>query len=391
MKTTILAALFAVSFQFTNPCSPENQGRQAGPNDQVVDVEIAYPKFTDKPRVFEARGVFDVSGTIQVRANASGAVEKLYVSEGDRVQKDDPVLSLSNSDLLDQIEMKRNRIKEYNARLNLTRSKVEYGGDVNPSVTHDEVEFLDEEPLDKPIEKDYSNDYGEPPRTQRALALVLENLIDRVTKEAEVLDKRLLALNHTSSEGGVVTQTYFSEGNKVEFQDVLMEISKTDPMTITFTLPGDLANFVNKRSKVEVVPVEAPEVLGTGRVFFLSPNIDPATKTIKVKAHVSNEKDLIKGGQEAKIKVTSNRMDRVLELPKAAVVNEGKKNFIFIVRGEQARIIEVKDVFPADGNKVAVKANISIDDPVIISFPEDLKNGSFVNATESKPAVEIRE
>lgn len=386
MKPYALIALLALSLQFSNPCSSKNTGSQPTPQDEVFEVDVLSTKFTNKPRVYDVSGTFDFGEMVEIKANADGTLDKLYISVGDRVEKGDPVFNLANSDLVDEIELKRARIKEYNSRITLAESKIDDAdaNDTTPTITQDDIEFLDEDPVDKPIEKNFdapetNGTQTASPRTQRALALVLENLIERLTKEAEVLDKRLLALNHTTPIDGVITQTFFSEGNKAKMQDTVVQIATTNPMTVTFDLPENLANFVNKRTKIEIVLEGAGDTPNpTGRVFFISPNLNEDTKTITLKAHVDNPTALIKGGQTAIVKVISNKMDRVLKLPTSALIKEDKKNFVFIVQGQKARLIEIKNVVEQNDEFVLVQANLSVGDLIVTNPSDDLKNGSFV-------------
>lgn len=391
MKSYFILSILALSFQFANPCSSENHGGQTpGPNDTVAEVTVLPAHFKDHAQTIEVDGKFDYADILDVRAQTSGTLEKFFVNVGDTVQTNDPLFSLTSQETQEQIELKTVRVKEYQARLALAQSKVENEPNGNQATTTDDVEFLDEEPQDAPIEKNFDNTPKETPQTQRALVLLLQASIDKLNLEIETLEKRKLELSHMSPTAGVVLEKYFAEGGPVQFQDVVVKVAKTEPLSVTFELPEDVANFVSKQSGVTVSPIDSPNTLGQGQVYYISPNLDDTTKQLQIKAHVSNNQFSIKGGQKANVTVSTNKMDRILLLPESAIVTQDNKNFVFIVVGQQARLLELKDIKPQSDGEVAVQANLNIDDRIIEHPPEDLKSGDFVKVIESGAAIEKR-
>ena len=390
MKPYFLLAIIALSFQFANPCSSENHGQTPGPTDTVADVTVLPAHFKDHAQTVSVDGIFDYAETVDIRAQAGGTLEKLFVNVGDTLNVNDPVFNISAIETQEQIELKTARVKEYQARLGLAQSKVENEGNSGQATNTADVEFLDEEPQDAPIEKNFDNAPKETPQTQRALVLVLQASIDKLNLEIETLEKRKLELNQVSPVAGVVLEKYFTDGGPIKFQDIVLKTAQTEPMSVTFELPEDVVNFVSKQSAVTVSPIDSPNTLGVGQVYFISPQLDENSKTIQLKAHVSNTQFLIKGGQKANITVATNKMDRILLLPQTAIVTQDDKSFVFIVVGQQARLVELKELKPQDNNEVAVQVNLNIDDRIIAQPPETLKNGDFVKVLDSGAAIEKR-
>lgn len=385
---SIVLPLIALSFSFVNPCSQKIDTDAEIPDTETVfDVDVIYPKFKSVPRLHEVDGTFDVSETIIITASAQGSIDQILVSVGDIVQKDDPLVQISNTDITDRIDLLRAKVKEYDARLKVAKAKIVGAGHEEGSVTVEETSFLDDEPIDDPATPTRFGNANEPkviPQTQKALVDVLAAQIERANKEADALDKKLLELTLLSPTGGVVMKTLVSESNKVSEKDPLMEISKINPLSVSFHLPEDVASFVDKNSAVTVSPVEAPEVTGQGQVYFINPDIDKQTSSILLKAHVSNENSLIKGGQKAKVKVATRRMDRMVEVPKNVLIYEDTQVFLFTVQGKRAKLVEVKTGNQtADGN-IQVTGDVHSEDPIIINRPSELENNSYVKMKEEE-------
>lgn len=379
-----MPALLAVSFTFVNPCDQPPDDAAPRPDDTVFDVTVVYPEFQSVPRTHTVPGTFDPSEVDTVTANATGTVAQLFVGEGDTVAKDDPVVALGSTHLLDLIDIKRARVKELSARLEELKTRLAHTGGSDEPVTIEDTVFLDEEHIDEPVQKPFG-DAGKPrptPKTLKALAELIETQMDRLEKEANVLDRKLLSLTQNSPVNGVVTATFVSEGNKVNEGDKLVAISQTNPMSVTFYLPDTVASFVDKHSTVTVWPADNPKAKGTGTVYFIDPNIDTQTGRIKVKAHVSNENGLIKGGQKAKVRVATRKMDRVIVLPKRVLYHEEGKKYVFTVAHKKAKLVQVTTGEETQDGKIQIFGELRVDDPIIIDRPLELKHNSFVKIVE---------
>lgn len=373
--------LIAMSFTFVNPCDKAPAGpKKPGANDTVYDVKVIYPKFTSVPQRHTVDGVFDVSETVNVMATAPGEVEQLYVDVGDVVTKDDPIISLTNTQLTDLIDLKRAKVKELQARLKQAQAKLNITGGEDLPVTIEDTLFLDEEPvIEEPTAKPYGDaNRVQKPATLKALAEVLETTIDSINKQTDVLDRKLLNLTHNSPIGGVVTKKFVAESNPVKEKDHLVEISKTDPMSVSFELPEKMASFIDKHSSVKVSPIDATEVTGSGTVYYIDPNLDSGNETIKVRAHVSNEDGRIKGGQKAKVRVATRKMARVIVLPKTVLYYEDDKPFVFTIHKEQAKLVSVTTGEENEDGTIQIFGDLRIDDPIIIDRPVELKHNSYV-------------
>lgn len=380
----------ALSFTFANPCSQKEPQNQTPKGDDIIyDVSVIYPEFVSVPKTYNTEGVFDFSEVTTVTAKFKGEVDQVFVNEGDAVAVDDPLVSLSNLEIIDIVDIKRAKVREYTARLKETQEKLaEFGNEDQPASMED-TSFLDEEPGDEAIEKDYGSQATPPerPRSLKAMAEMLETLVDGKTKEADLWDKRLLDLNHLSPVNGVVTKKIVSEGNTVSEKDPLIEIVQTDPMSVTFNLPQDEASFVDKHSDVKVSPLDAPETQGTGQVYYIDPGLSTGTDNIQVRAHVSNDENKIKGGQKASVMVTTRKTNRVILLPKNILFYENDKKFVFIVFRERAKLVEVTTGDEDAKGNIQIFGDLRVDDPIIIDRPLELRHNSFVKIHETKEAT----
>lgn len=379
LKNILLIPFVVGFFTFSNPCSQRAayQPERPAEGEAVFEVDVINPKYAETPRTYDVEGEFEESEIDFVTARYSGIIDEVFVNEGDAVVEADPIIAISSEELLDQVDIKRAKIKEFTARLNLAKAKLTTMPSPDTPVSSDDVTFLDEEPAMTPPTK-----IGEPaeqPKTLQELADTLEALVERYTTEADALDKVLLDLHHKSPVAGTIMEILFTKGNRVKDQDKLVSIARTNPMSVSFAVPQDVASFVDKTSRVRITLLDAPDVSADGTVYFVSPDLDPVNKSIELKAHVENSGDRIKGGQKARVKLATNKKDLALIVPESAVINHGSKKYIFAVYGNQARLLEVIAGAHMDGERVEVKGvDLNVDDYVVMNPPQGLKNDAFV-------------
>jgi Cu(I)/Ag(I) efflux system membrane fusion protein len=111
-----------------------------------------------------------------------------------------------------------------------------------------------------------------------------------------------------------------------------------------------------------------------GRVTFILHEIDPATRTGKVRIEVKNPEHRIKHEMYADAEIESGAKERErLAVPTSAVIDSGNRQVVLVARGEgrfEARavklgargdeLVEIREGVAA-GEKVVVSANFLID------------------------------
>jgi RND family efflux transporter MFP subunit len=90
----------------------------------------------------------------------------------------------------------------------------------------------------------------------------------------------------------------------------------------------------------------------TGKVMFINPAIDEASRSAKVIAEVVNRDGALKGGSFAKGRIVIANRDAVLQVPREALLNwnvEQKTADVFVVKGDVAEKRLVKTGASSDG------------------------------------------
>ena len=149
--------------------------------------------------------------------------------------------------------------------------------------------------------------------------------------------------------------------------------------------------FISKialRQPCEITLDAYPGELFRGSVVEISPVVDPASRTMEVKINVENRNAQLKSGMFAKVKIVTERKDRIVKLPAGALVQRFGKTYVFTAETDPAdpafRVARRKEVVPGilvDG-VAEIQEGLAPDEEVIIRGQTLLEDGSRINVID---------
>jgi cobalt-zinc-cadmium efflux system membrane fusion protein len=107
---------------------------------------------------------------------------------------------------------------------------------------------------------------------------------------------------------------------------------RSSAVWIVANAPEEDAGQLQEGMQVEVRIPALPTQEITGRLSFVSPIVDPATRTVEVHMDVPNPKGLLKPDELASMTFTGQK-ERKLTVPVTAVVREENKDYVFVEIG----------------------------------------------------------
>lgn len=138
-----------------------------------------------------------------------------------------------------------------------------------------------------------------------------------------------------SPRNGVVTELNAREGQKVMPGMPLMRIADLSRVWITVEVPEALAGAVAKGRKAEARLTAVPGKVFEGRVDYVYPNLDPATRTLRARVVFENRDAQLKPGMYANVAVLgSSTQVQGLTIPSEAVIRTGKRNVVIVAEAE---------------------------------------------------------
>jgi Cu(I)/Ag(I) efflux system membrane fusion protein len=221
------------------------------------------------------------------------------------------------------------------------------------------------------------------PEAQAVMQRQAEDALRRL-RNWEIADQELQALQregkpsrlliYRSAANGVVLQKPGIEGMRFMPGEVLFEIADLSSVWVLADVSEQDVGLVRVGQDAKIGIVAYPGETFSGKVVFLYPTIDVATRTAKVRIELANSGGLLKPAMFANVELASgDTRGEVLAVPESAVLDSGAQQVVLVRRGEglfEPRkvavgmradgYIEVTEGLQA-GEQVVVRANFLID------------------------------
>jgi cobalt-zinc-cadmium efflux system membrane fusion protein len=175
---------------------------------------------------------------------------------------------------------------------------------------------------------------------------------------------------------GTVTRRTATVGTLVDADDALFEIIDTAKLWAEIDVPEAHVSRVRPGQQV-VVTVEG--LAGRefhGSIEFVSPSIDPQTRTAKARSALANRDGALRANMFAKARIIDDANGAAVLVPKSAVQDAKGVQLVFIQLAPDAYEARRVRTTPADNNMVAVAADIRPGDRIVTT-------GSFLLKTET--------
>jgi RND family efflux transporter MFP subunit len=182
---------------------------------------------------------------------------------------------------------------------------------------------------------------------------------------------------------GVIAERFVSVGDRVENMggnQPMFRIVDNRLLDLTVTIPTAQLPGIRVGQPLEFTTDAVPGRTFTGKVMFLNPSVDPASRSAKVTAEVPNMDGALRGGLFVSGRIIVSTRPRVVQVPREALLNWNVAEntaTVFVVRDSQAGERTVK-TGAANGTSVEIVSGLTAGDVVVTRGGFALKNGDRV-------------
>jgi membrane fusion protein (multidrug efflux system) len=181
-------------------------------------------------------------------------------------------------------------------------------------------------------------------------------------------------------------------GQYIAAGSVVVTLQKLDPMVVDFTVPQNLIGLIHVGKKAEVTTSAVPGRTFGATVTAIEPQIDTATRNMKVRARVPNPKGELLPGTFATVRIDEGQSHQYITLPNAAVAYNPYGATVFVVKdggkgadGKAKLTVEQRFVTPGPtrGDQVAILDGLKAGETVVTAGQLKLRNGAPVIVNNS--------
>ncbi|MCB1734648.1 MAG: efflux RND transporter periplasmic adaptor subunit [Gammaproteobacteria bacterium] len=242
------------------------------------------------------RVMYDEDRQIHVHARAEGWVEKLNVrSVGDPVNADQVLLELYAPDIVNAQEEYLLALKDRDSGVLKGRRNL-----VDASV-------------------------------QR---LRLFDVPGVTIKQIENTGKVALRVPIRAEKGGVVTQIGLREGMYVTPMTELYTISDISKVWVLVDVFEHQMGWFEVGTSADIALPALPGETFSGKVRFIYPELDPKTRTLRVRLEFDNADGKLKPNMLAEATIWGGAKEDVLTIPREAIIETGKRRVVLLALGD---------------------------------------------------------
>lgn len=281
---------------------------------------------------------------VSLRPEISGLVDRISFQEGQFVKKGTPLLYLNDDELRAQAD-----------RLNYTKKLFE--GQENRQRQLLEREAISQEEYDV------------------ALNQFNTNLAD-----IQLIDAQLRKTIIRAPFDGVLGLRQVSEGSFISSADPIVSVVNIDPIKLEFSVPERYANKVKNGSEI-VFSSNAVEGSAVGKVFAIEPNIDAATRTLRIRANSPNKDRQYLPGMFVRVSLNLDVEENALMVPAESLIPELDGYKVYVVRDglvEEAKVT----IGTRTERKVQILDGIREGDLVLTTGVLQVRTGMAVEANK---------
>jgi membrane fusion protein (multidrug efflux system) len=367
MKVRMGSVLFGLlGLLLLTACGSE----EATTQEFLPPVSVVRVESIDLDQEIRASGDLRARFHTSIAAEVEGRITGIAVEEGGAVDKGAVVL---------EIDPARRKLDVNAARARLAQSR---------------ANLLKEKHQAERIRKLSSQSVASEQQLEEAeTALLLASSSVEADRAALGVEQRALADASVSAPfAGLVAQRSVQLGEFVQVGTPLFEIVAMHPLEVVFSLPELDTQLVEMGQRVEIEVGSFRERSFDGVVTFVSPIIDPATRTLRIKAEIANTDGALRPGLFARVSLGLNQRDDVLMLPVSAIMRRADGASVFrLVAGDRVERVRV-ETGVQEGERVEVQGELRAGDVIVHRGHAGLVEGALVavRGGSGQPAVAVQ-
>ena len=297
------------------------------------------------------RNQLSVTGTIipnesvDLRSEISGLVTRITFKEGQYVTKGTPLLYLNDDELQAQFQ------------------RLEYTQKLFESQENRQKQLLAREAI-----------------SQEEYDIVL-NQYNTTLSDLKLVEAQLAKTIIRAPFNGILGLRQVSEGSVIGTNDVIANFVNIDPIKIEFSIPERYANQVSVGSTIYFSNESSQEEV-SGEVYAFEPQIDAATRTLKLRAQSPNRERKFLPGMFVRIRFVLGETENALMVPSESVIPELQGYKVFVVGADNKAEERSVEIGTRTDTHVQIISGLEVGDLVLTTGVLQARQGSPVEYTQ---------
>ncbi|MCI0745547.1 MAG: efflux RND transporter periplasmic adaptor subunit [Verrucomicrobia subdivision 3 bacterium] len=314
---------------------------------QVVAVEAKRQPVTE---TLSLVGTLAANEMVEIKSDTDGMVEEINFKEGQRVPQGHLLFKLDESKLAASVAEAQANFKLKQA--DFERSRELYNSKLISPQDFDQI------------------------ASQFHAAEATLELKRRQMKDARI---------HAAFDG-IMGARQVSPGQVIARNTTLSWLVDLDPVKAELNVPERFLSEVRVGQTIELSVAAYPDQKFQGEVYFVSPHVDPAWRTVLVKAYVKNSEQRLRPGMFANLDLTLKVRDQAVLVPEAAVMISSDKASLYTIDGGNTAQLKAVTTGLRMAGKVEITSGLQGGELVIVEGTQKVVPGGKVKLAPPEAA-----
>jgi membrane fusion protein (multidrug efflux system) len=213
---------------------------------------------------------------------------------------------------------------------------------------------------------------------------VAKNNYERSIAVKEEIDARLAKTEIHAPFPGIVGLRLVSPGAYLKKGDDVVRLDNIASIKLDFRVPEGYVSQVKVGQQVAIKLDAFPNEIFSGRIYAMEPVVDERTRTVLLRARVTNQGFKLKPGMFVRVGLTLDTRQNAILVSEPAIWPQGQDSFVYRVVDGTAVLTKVKLGQRRPG-EVEILAGLSPGDIVITEGQIKMKDGAPVTVLPSAP------
>lgn len=331
-----LALIGLIGYRITKNSAESEKNDKKGDKKPPLTVKAIVVSSKDFSNAISLSGSIEANENVEIRSEVSGIVEKISFSEGTNVSKGQVLLKVNDIELraqLSQAITKQKLASENERRAKLLLQK--------EAISQEEYEIASAEF-----------------RSLKAQTQLIQAQIAKTTIRAPFSGK--IGLRNISP-GTYVTPT-----------TLITKLVSSGQVKISFSIPEKYASEIENKAAILFTIPNNPQKF-SAKIYAIEPEIETATRTLKIRAIADNSNGKLLPGTFATIELSLKNIKDAIVIPTEAVVPIQNGKVVYIANNGKAKEVKI-ETLARTAKDVVVTSGIKSGDTLLTSGVMALKD-----------------
>jgi membrane fusion protein (multidrug efflux system) len=331
-----LALLGLIGYRITKNSAESEKNDKKGDKKPPLTVTAIVVSSKDFSNAISLSGSIEANENVEIRSEVSGIVEKISFSEGTNVSKGQVLLKVNDIELraqLSQAITKQKLASENERRAKLLLQK--------EAISQEEYDIASAEF-----------------RSLKAQTQLIQAQIAKTTIRAPFSGK--IGLRNISP-GTYVTPT-----------TIITKLVSSSQVKISFSIPEKYASEIENNAAILFTIPNNPQKF-SAKIYAIEPEIETATRTLKIRAIADNSNGKLLPGTFATIELSLKNIKDAIVIPTEAVVPIQNGKVVYISNNGKAKEVKI-ETLARTSKDVVVTSGIKSGDTLLTSGVMALKD-----------------